>query len=140
MTDFTYDNYRTERETHDETIAFNNVLYANSASDGDYKLILKHVPGKGTGEQPCDVTEGSMIELTLENKWSDGKFTSQILQKDTELPKRRWCPYYYRVERIYFYEDKIAVFLNYFNQGFEGRSMRYMVVTAQMVELPQTLN
>jgi predicted secreted protein len=130
LTDFSYENSNLAAEENDEIIKFNNFLYVNSTFEGHYELILKNIPA--AGEQPCGDSDSHMLELTLLDKTTGKTRPPQILQKDTVLPARRWCPYYYRVERIYSYEDKLAVFLNYFNQGFEGRSMRYMVVTTQL--------
>jgi len=47
------------------------------------------------------------------------------------LPKVRSCPYGYCIEQVYFYKDKLAVFLNMFSQGFEGPDMRYIAVTGE---------
>jgi predicted secreted protein len=129
LTDFTYDNSNLSSEENDEVVKFNNILYVNSAFEGYYELVLKNIPA--AGDERCD-SQSHMLELTLLDKTSEKTVPPKILQKDTTLPKSRWCPYYYRVEQIYSYEDKLAIFLNYFNQGFEGRSMRYMVVTTQL--------
>ena len=129
LTDFTYENSNRASEQNDEIIKFNNFLYVNSTFEGHYELILKNIPA--TGDERCD-SQSHMLELALLDKTTDKTIPPKILQKDKTLPKSRWCPYYYRVEKIYSYDDKLAVFLNYFNQGFEGRSMRYMVVTTQL--------
>lgn len=135
LTDFTDKNSNLPSEENDEIVKFNNFLFVNSNDDGHYELILKNIPAVG-GDKNCSNDASSMLELTLLNKTTSEVFAPQILQKDSVLPAGRWCPYYYRVERVYFYEDKIAVFLNYFNQGFEGISMRYLAVTAQLDQRP----
>jgi predicted secreted protein len=130
LTDFSYQKPSVPTDENTEIVKFNNFVYVNSADEGHYELILKNIPA--AGEQSCDSSESNMLELTLLNKTTSETIPPQILQKDATLPARRSCPFYYRIERVYFYGDKIAVFLNYFNQGFEGRSMRYLAVTAQM--------
>jgi predicted secreted protein len=135
LTDFSDRDANVSPVEDTETVKFTNYIFVNNPGDqGHYELTLKNIPA--VGEQPCDNTESKMLELSILNKISSEVFEPQIMQKDTILPKSRWCPYYYRIERVYFYEDKIAVFLNYFNQGFEGRSMRYLAVTARLNERP----
>lgn len=56
-----------------------------------------------------------------------------ILQRDTELPKRRANVLSYHISDVYLYKDEettyIAVFISYMEPGFEGPDFRYMVVT-----------
>lgn len=131
LTDFSSENPDETQDENTEKIKFNNFVYVNSNEQSHYEMILKNVPAEGD-ERCRDFNDAFKLELTLELKMDYQKLEPQILQKDTVLPERRRCPFGYRIERVYFYEDKIAVFLNYFYQGFEGRSMRYMVVTAKM--------
>ncbi|OVE76480.1 hypothetical protein BVX98_05740 [bacterium F11] len=64
-------------------------------------------------------THGSPIEITL--------------QKDSKVPTSRGCPFYYRVSDVYLFKKKyIAVFLQYFQSGYEGSNIRYMVVTGKI--------
>ena len=64
--------------------------------------------------------------LQLENEASGA---SQTLQKDVSLPVNRGCAFHYRIERVYFYQNRIAVFLNVFSPGFEGSDTRHLIVT-----------
>lgn len=94
-----------------------------------YELTLIPTRAKETDE--C--SEGYKIELTLKDNTQHRATALQILQKDADvLPKSRQCPFGYKIEQVYVYENKIAVFLNVFGQGFEGPDMRYMVVTGEI--------
>ncbi len=56
-----------------------------------------------------------------------------ILQKDTQIPQSRGCPLSYRIQDVYWYQDKyIAVFINILTLGFEGQNLRYQVVTGKL--------
>lgn len=75
------------------------------------------------------------FEMMLQDNTGHRAHELQILQKDTDvLPKSRSCPVGYKIEQVYIYQNKIAVFLNVFSQGFEGPDMRYMVVTGEINE------
>jgi predicted secreted protein len=94
-----------------------------------YELTL--IPTRAKETDIC--SEGYKIELTLKDNTRHRATALQILQKDADvLPKSRNCPFGYKVERVYVYENKIAVFLNVFSIGFEGPDMRYMVVTGEI--------
>lgn len=70
------------------------------------------------------------IELTLKDNTRQREVPLQILQKDgDELPAGRQQAFGYKIEQVYVYQNKIAVFLNVFSPGFEGPEMHYMVVT-----------
>lgn len=128
-TDLSYANDESSEE-NTSIVKFSNFVYTNG-DPAHYELILKNVPA--AGDERCrDINDAFKLELALEYKIYADSPASQLLERDTVLPERRRCPFGYSIERVYFYENKIAVFLNYYYQGFEGRSMRYMVVTAQM--------
>lgn len=59
-----------------------------------------------------------------------------VLQRDTNLPKRRSNVLSYRIQDVYIYHyagnTYIAVFINYAMPGFEGPDMRFMVVTGKL--------
>jgi len=134
LTDWTYDDSFIAGSAG-EKVRFNGYLNPNSPNQYEfYELALKTVEDKTT--ECSNRTDRGVFKFDLmldytagspENNWS------QSLQKDSILPTRRNCPFGYRIESVYFYnEDKIAVFLNVFSHGFEGPDMRYMVVTARM--------
>ncbi len=80
---------------------------------------------------------GKAKKFTLKLTLPDGK-SVQTLQADDKLPESRGCPLDYRIQDVYFYEEKkLAVFLNLFRPGFEGPEVRYLVVTGQVRELPR---
>lgn len=68
------------------------------------------------------------LEVTLEN--NNGNLIT--LQKDKNVPRWRQCPYYYAIEDVYVYKDRIAVFLRLHLPGWEGGLYKNMVVTGKM--------
>ncbi|MEQ1644346.1 MAG: DUF2259 domain-containing protein, partial [Pyrinomonadaceae bacterium] len=99
----------------------------NFNTDSFYQLTLLKTPFRtGRCEQSDDALK---IELTLQDNTQHKDIALQILQKDTSVPEARNCPFGYRIEQVYFYNEGIVVFLNVFSQGFEGPDMRYMAVT-----------
>jgi predicted secreted protein len=97
-----------------------------------YELTLNSTPLSGEKEG-----EGATfkMELTLQDKTKHKFIEPLILQKDGDvLPKSRYNPYGYRIESVYVYKDKIAVFINVFHYGFEDVGMHYMVVTGEMYQ------
>ena len=128
MTDWTYEEWRSRGEDDEQIIKFNDYLNPNSPNNYEYyQLTLKPVPVK-TG---CsDYYTHYMMELTLDHiNQGEKDMEAQILQKDAALPASRGCPQGYRIESVYSYKGKIAVFINVFTQGWEGPDMRYMIVT-----------
>lgn len=112
-----------------EVVRFNNNVLAYSRDDGKYfELTLK--PSLFQTEN-CG-GDAYKFDLTLADLTGDEKIPLQILQSDKTIPESRFCPFGYRIERVYFYDDKIAVFLNYFYYGFEGPDLRYLVVTGKL--------
>jgi predicted secreted protein len=95
---------------------------------GDYTLTLKKTEIKTTD---CEVYElpTHLLNLTLKDNEGDKTF---VLQKDETLPKSRGCALDYRVQEIFMYEGRIAVFINVFTPGFEGQDMSFMVVTGEL--------
>jgi predicted secreted protein len=99
-----------------------------------YELALKQIEVKPQG---CDDDSGVykfyLLDLKLDYFYAKVKSEpTLVLQKDDALPVRRGCPLGYRIERVYQYKDKIAVFLNVYYRGFEGPDLRYMVVTGNL--------
>lgn len=73
------------------------------------------------------------LELTLVDKTKFPVNKLQILQKDVDkLPKAREDALGYKIERVYLYGDRIAVFINVFAYGYEEAAMSYMVVTGKL--------
>jgi hypothetical protein len=83
-----------------------------------------------------NATEGGApykLELTLEDKTIFPVTKLQILQKDGDkLPKTREDALGYKIEQVYLYQGRIAVFINVFAYGFEEAAMSYMVVTGKL--------
>ncbi len=52
-----------------------------------------------------------------------------VLQKAAPTPAARGCAVDYRIQSVYIYRNKIAVFVGIFSPGFVGDNMRSMVVT-----------
>jgi predicted secreted protein len=134
LNDWTYDDSFINTGKGDK-VKFNGYLNPNSPNQSEfYELTLKTVADEKA--QCSNRTDYGVnkFELVLNYTASTPSNNySQILQKDSILPARRNCPYGYRIESVYFYnDDKIVVFLNVFSYGFEGPDMRYMVVTASM--------
>ncbi|WP_353570254.1 DUF2259 domain-containing protein [Candidatus Albibeggiatoa sp. nov. BB20] len=78
----------------------------------------------------CGAGKAKMFHLTLLN---EGAKKTKTLQKDRNIPKDRGCPLGYRIQDVYAYhEEFVVVFLNVFQAGFEGNSMRYMIVTGTL--------
>jgi predicted secreted protein len=74
-----------------------------------------------------------MLELVVS---TPGTNDIIVLQRDTNLPKRRSNVLSYRIQDVYMYHYAgnayIAVFINYEMPGFEGPDMRFMVVTGKL--------
>jgi len=134
LTDWTYDDSFIKRGEGDK-VRFNGYLNPNSPNQYEFfELILKTVADEKA--ECSNRTDRGVFKFDLTLNYTASTPSnnySQLLQTDTILPARRNCPYGYRIESVYFYnEDKIAVFLNVFSHGFEGPDMRYMVVTAEL--------
>ena len=116
-------------------IVFTTVEYIVNPSDEEYyELKLKSTQSKLKCEEKSGVSddEAEGIEVTIKPNINHGNLPIQILQKDKIIPAIRGCPSSYRIEQVWYYEGKIAVFLNNYKRGFEGDDMRYMVVTGTL--------
>jgi predicted secreted protein len=132
LTDWTYEDSFARVGDKAEKIKLNDYINPNSPNQYEfYELTLNSIPTKTNGVCQDEYYTFYKLELALDHI-NQGKkdMDTQILQKDADLPKRRGCPYGYRMESVYSYKNKIAVFVNVFSQGWEGPDMRYMVVTA----------
>ena len=114
-----------------EKIIFNpdyNSQRQNTFEFYELTLITSPVNG-GNGENASSFK----MELTIQDKTKHMNIAPRILQKDGDvLPKSRDWALGYRIESVYVYADKIAVFINVFGYGFEDVGMHYMVVTGVM--------
>lgn len=120
-----------KRETSEiEKVIFNpNLDPYNQNTEEFYELTL--IPTLAKPTEGC--SEAYKFELALKDNTGHRNHELKILQKGSDaLPKARNCPFGYKIEQVYIYEGKIAVFLNVFSQGFEGPDMRYMVVTGEI--------
>jgi hypothetical protein len=114
--------------TEFEKIIFTDFLESNQATDAFFELTL--IPTLAKPVSGCP--KSYKFELTLKDNTSDSETNLQILQKDGDIvPEGRLCPLGYKIERIYRYQRKIAVFLNVFTKDLERPevNMNYMVVT-----------
>jgi predicted secreted protein len=97
-----------------------------------YESYRLHLESRAI-EQDCFGLGQAQI-FTLALHLPDGK-TVRTLQHDGKLPESRGCPLEYRIQDVYLYKERrLAVFLNVFQPGYEGRNMRYLVVTSELPE------
>lgn len=117
-------------------IVFTTVEYpVNPHDEQYYELKLNYTPTKlkcesSDGAASANTAEG--IELTIKPNVNHADLPVQILQKDKVIPARRECASAYRIEQVWFYKGNLAVFLNYYKQGFEGLDLRHMAVTGKL--------
>ena len=124
--------YRGET-TEIEKAIFNDFINMYSPAVGDapntdefFELTL--IPSRAKATASCD--EPYKFELTLKDNTARVPTKLQVLQKDPDvLPDSRTCAVGYRIEQVYIYNDRIAVFLNVFSKGYESPDMQYMIVT-----------
>lgn len=121
-----------------EKVKFNNYINPNSPNlDDFYELNLETFLDETADCPDREFFPVYKLGLTLNyNSYDRRNNHSQVMQKDSILPKRRDCPTGYGIESVYFYDDMVAVFLQVFSRGFEGPNMRYMVVTTQLDYAP----
>jgi predicted secreted protein len=113
-----------------EKVIFNPVLWAYTQNTTDFYELTLTSTETNNGEGCSD---GLRFDLTLKDNTHHSDLPTQSLQKDgATLPKARNCPYGYHIEQVYFYKNRLAVFINMFSQGFEGPDMRYMAVTGEL--------
>ena len=100
--------------------------------DKQYTIQLTE---KDTGKVDPFGFEGTikMMKLALVEVGSDREL---LLQNDTELPKSREMTKKYRLSSAYYYNGRIAVFVEYERPGFEGNDQIKMVVTGRIIEKP----
>lgn len=101
-------------------------LGMGSPESHEFELVLKTLETKETS--PCG-NNMYRIELLLKDLKSG---TEKYLQKDSNVPEERQCPFYYGIQYVYLNNDSLVVFLNTYVQGFESRDMRYMAVTGKV--------
>jgi Predicted secreted protein (DUF2259) len=92
-----------------------------------YKYVLS-LKITGVELKGCEYG-GAKFELRLKALYSKDK-NDRVLHKDPTLPPSRGCVESYSMQNVYLYNNRIAVFLNVHLPGFEGKDMRYLVVTA----------
>ncbi len=111
---------------------FNNPINPQYDEFYELKLDLTDPP------EPCSADgevqeDASLIELTLKDNTRHKDRQPQILQKDKSIPESRHCANFYQIEQVFYYDGRLAVFLNY-DFGYPGNSRRYMVVTGEINE------
>jgi predicted secreted protein len=94
-----------------------------------YTVILEEI--NAASEADCfGFGEAKRFRLKIIH---DQTQTSQVLQADRKLPTTRGCALGYRIQDVYIYDNQwVSVFINMFTLGFEGQSMRYLVVTGRL--------
>ncbi len=126
VTDLTYRDNRQYFSTEESRVTF---VVPDGFTLSDtlpvYELLLRHI----STDRICPVWDepAQMLELRLLHQ---GK--AKILQKDEHLPESRGCVLCYRIESVYNYGDKIVVFIAATVPGFEGLSVRHLVVSGTL--------
>jgi predicted secreted protein len=94
--------------------------------DGYFEVKLKPVSVK----QVCGGDEGDWMsfELTLKNERDE----TRILQKAEKVSKNRGCPNDYGIQEAFIYQNKLAVFVGIFTNGWEGDNLRLIAVTGEL--------
>ncbi len=119
---------RTDLTKHPTSARFTKAI-GSMYSDGDYELDLNQSPLKSDQCFRSEPPEAKLFELVLRNLY---KRESNILQKDTQLPRNRGCVKGYRIEKVFVLKNKIAVFIDYQSEGYEGPDGSYLVVTGAL--------
>lgn len=102
--------------------------YGFSYRGSDYRLRLEHTQVPNTCPYPEMVPESVHgLKLILSSKGQ-----TQVLQRDLGLPASRACTWAYRVERVYLFAGRIAIFVQTFRPGFEGPNVMHMVVSGKL--------
>ena len=108
-----------------------------SATNDYYQITLDTQPATSTN---CEFNDGvnypspAILTLTLRDAETQA---IQVLQEDSSLPESRGCVFEYVIREVYFYQrftesetiEKVAVFLNSYQLGFEGPDAEWLVVT-----------
>jgi hypothetical protein len=112
-----------------EKITFRRNSRNRQNNSKSYELTLKTTPVMA-GEEEIG---SAKLELILRDKTKPKFIKPQILQKDGNiLPKSRDWALGYKIESVFVYKDKIAVFINVFGIGYEEIAMSYMVATGKI--------
>ena len=118
-------------ETDDATrlswIVLENVL-ADSAAD------CSGVSVEGQPAIPAGKARGFRLSF---DRMDDGGKTTKVLHEDKAVPASRDCPTSYSLSEAYVFEPKsgppvIAVLVQRFGQGWEGRDRRFIAVTGKV--------
>lgn len=124
LTDLDLEKLEPNEESNTQTVRFVEERLSNYAGN---PFELRLTTAKANSKRCEDYYQTTLkFELGLK---TNGDATENILQKDTTLPGSRGCPHDYSIQNVYLYENRIAVFMNVYTQGFEGPDMRYLVVT-----------
>jgi hypothetical protein len=112
-----------------ETVVFNPDFFPPGySSTMFYAMTL--TSRKLPKDKPC--FEGLALELTLSDKSHHKDLSVQTLHKDGDtIPVARSCPFGYHIEQVFFYKNRLAVFINMFTPG-PGIDMRYMAITGKL--------
>jgi predicted secreted protein len=130
VTDYEGAFIRRDTTEPDKVIFSSNIDAYNQNTQEFFELTLTPAKAKGP-----ECSEAYRFTLTLKDQSHNRISVSRLLQYDAEsLPKARNCPFGYKIERVYVYQNVVAVFINVFSQGFEGPDMRYMVVTGALTD------
>jgi len=126
------------RPISDKTAAGNRVRFAmpygpfSSATQAIFELELEE---RSAGKQCMDF-DAKMFGIKLKYKQQ-----AHYLQNDSRLPRSRGCVYKYRIERIVSHgKHSLAIFLFAFKPGFEGPTVRHLVVTGDLKTFDWTKN
>lgn len=132
-TDRTMPDYKAgiiRRGAASETVTFNPDFFVPRYTASMFYVMTLTSTELPRGK-PC--FEGLGFELTLMDQSHHKDMPIQTLHKDGErVPESRSCPYGYHIEQVYFYKNRLAVFINTFTQGFGGTDMRYIAVTGKL--------
>ncbi len=115
-----------------QRLQFNTQINTQSVQ---YELVLqgRAVP---KSESFCTPQPSRLLELSLRSLTTgiptSARSNPIFLQQDVRLPQSRVCAFAYQFFRVYTFSKSLAVFLKVIQTGFEGASVRYMVVTAQL--------
>jgi predicted secreted protein len=126
-TDLTLSDAGVDKKDGKQSVKFAEII-GSMYKQGDYDLVLRSSEVKKTKE--CEYSDFAIQKLELSLKDNDANKTV-VLQKDATVPPSRGCPYEYAIQYVYLYDNRIVVFLNTYNVGFEGRDMRYLAVTGR---------
>jgi predicted secreted protein len=102
----------------------------------DYVDIYRVALQTRSSGKKCDMGApdgvGQLLTLSIQSEGKDRK--TRTLQQDKAIPKSRGCPLAYRIRQIGTAPNgaHVVVFLAYYQPGFEGVDLRYLVVTGPL--------